>query len=140
MCGIAGIAAAERLHPDDRARVVRMRAVISYRGPDGAGLHADECAVLGHRRLSIVDLAGGHQPLSNEDGTVWITYNGEVYNFRELKIALEAAGHRFATRCDTETIVHQYEQLGASGLPDLHGMFAFALWDQRAKRLLLARD
>ncbi|HEV8316282.1 MAG TPA: asparagine synthase (glutamine-hydrolyzing) [Vicinamibacterales bacterium] len=140
MCGIAGIAAAERLHPDDRARVVQMRAVISYRGPDGAGLHADECAVLGHRRLSIVDLAGGHQPLSNEDGTVWVTFNGEIYNHGDVRRELEAAGHLYRTRSDTETIVHAYEQWGDDCVHRFRGMFAFALWDAPKRRLLLARD
>src|SRR5438128_3774747 len=140
MCGIVGIVASEGLHPDDRERVVRMRSVISYRGPDGAGLQADECAVLGHRRLSIVDLAGGHQPLSNEDGSVWITFNGEIYNHGEVRRELEAAGHVYRTRSDTETIVHAYEQWGDECVHRFRGMFAFALWDARKRRLLLVRD
>src|SRR5437667_7586129 len=140
MCGIVGIVASEGLHPDDRERVVRMRSVISYCGPDGAGLQADECAVLGHRRLSIVDLAGGHQPLSNEDGSVWITFNGEIYNHAEVRRELEAAGHVYRTRSDTETIVHAYEQWGDECVHRFRGMFAFAVWDVRSKRLLLVRD
>src|SRR5438128_5685422 len=140
MCGIVGIVASEGLHPDDRERVVRMRSVISYRGPDGAGLQADECAVLGHRRLSIVDLAGGHQPLSNEDGTVWVTFNGEIYNHGDVRRELEAAGHTYRTHSDTETIVHAYEQWGDNCVHRFRGMFAFAIWDGAARRLLLARD
>src|SRR5437870_544211 len=140
MCGIAGMVASEGLHPDDRERVVRMRSVISYRGPDGAGLQADECAVLGHRRLSIVDLAGGHQPLSNEDGSVWITFNGEIYNHADVRRELEAAGHVYRTKSDTETIVHAYEQWGDECVQRFRGMFAFAIWDAPRRRLLAVRD
>src|SRR3954452_19470447 len=95
---------------------------------------------LGHRRLSIVDVAAGHQPLSNEDGTVWIVFNGEIYNHADVRVALEAAGHRYKTRCDTETIVHAYEQWGDACVDHLRGMFAFAIWDAPRRRLLLARD
>ena len=140
MCGIAGIVAADLLGPDDRARAVAMRDVMSYRGPDGAGLHADARAVLAHRRLSIVDLAGGHQPLSNETGAVWITFNGEIYNHRDVRAQLEGAGHTYRTRSDTETIVHAYEQWGDECVQHFRGMFAFAIWDSSARRLLLARD
>ena len=140
MCGIAGLVAADGLHPDDRARVVRMRSVINYRGPDGAGLHADACAVLGHRRLSIVDLAGGHQPLSNEDGSIWVTFNGEIYNHADVRRELEPAGHFYRTRSDTETIVHAYEQWGDDCVHRFRGMFAFGLWDAPRRRLLLVRD
>ena len=112
MCGIAGLVAPERLHADDRARVIRMRDVISHRGPDDAGLYEDEHAILGHRRLSIVDLAAGHQPLANEDGSITIVFNGEIYNHADVRPELEAAGHRYATRSDTETIIHAYEQWG----------------------------
>src|SRR5512134_2800950 len=98
MCGIAGIVASDALHPDDRHRAVRMRDVVEHRGPDGAGLYLDEHAALAHRRLSIVDLAGGHQPLSSEDGGVWVTYNGEIYNHAAVRPVLEAAGHRYRTR------------------------------------------
>jgi len=140
MCGIAGIVSRDRLGPDDQARATAMRDVMSYRGPDGAGLHADARAVLAHRRLSIVDLAGGHQPLSNETGTTWITFNGEIYNHRDVRAQLEGAGHAYRTRSDTETIVHAYEQWGDECVQHFRGMFAFAIWDGAARRLLLARD
>jgi asparagine synthase (glutamine-hydrolysing) len=140
MCGIAGIVATDRLAPGDDARAVAMRDVMSYRGPDGAGLHADAQAVLAHRRLSIIDLAGGHQPLSNENGAVWITYNGEIYNHRDVRAQLESAGHTYRTRSDTETIVHAYEEWGDDCVHRFRGMFAFAVWDADARRLLLARD
>jgi asparagine synthase (glutamine-hydrolysing) len=140
MCGIAGIVAAGGLAPDDGARAVAMRDVMSYRGPDGAGLHRDGQAVLAHRRLSIVDLAGGHQPLSNENADVWVTFNGEIYNHADVRPHLEAAGHRYRTRSDTETIVHAYEQWGDDCVHRFRGMFAFGIWDERTRRLLLARD
>jgi asparagine synthase (glutamine-hydrolysing) len=140
MCGIAGIVAADRLHADERARVARMRDVLRHRGPDDAGTFADERAVLGHRRLSIVDLAAGHQPLANEDETVWIVFNGEIYNHAALRRELEAAGHVYRTHSDTETIVHAYEQWGDACVERLRGMFAFAIWDAPRRRLLLARD
>lgn len=140
MCGIAGIVATERLHADDRARAQMMRDVIAYRGPDGAGLVVDEHAALAHRRLSIVDLAGGHQPLANEDDSIWVTYNGEIYNHASVRQELEAAGHRYRTKSDTETIVHAYEQWGDGCVHRFRGMFAFAIWDTPKRRLLLARD
>ncbi len=140
MCGITGIVAREGLGPDDRDRVLRMRDIISHRGPDDAGVYVDAHAALGHRRLSIVDLAAGHQPLSNEDQTVWIVFNGEIYNHGDVRPRLESAGHRYATRSDTETIVHAYEQWGAGAVDHLRGMFAFAIWDTARQRLLLARD
>jgi asparagine synthase (glutamine-hydrolysing) len=140
MCGIAGIVAGDRLHADERERVTRMRDVISHRGPDDAGVFVDDQAALGHRRLSIVDLATGHQPLSNEDETVWIVFNGEIYNHASVRPELEAAGHRYKTRSDTETIIHAYEQWGDACVDCLRGMFAFAIWDAPRRRLLLARD
>jgi len=140
MCGIAGIVSSERLNPDDRERVVRMRDVIAHRGPDDAGLFVDEQAALGHRRLSIVDLAAGHQPISNESDTTWIVFNGEIYNHVSVRERLESAGHRYRTRSDTETIVHAYEQWGDEAVDHLRGMFAFAIWDSSRHRLLLARD
>jgi asparagine synthase (glutamine-hydrolysing) len=140
MCGIAGIVAADGLHADERERVVSMRDVISHRGPDDAGIFVDGQAALGHRRLSIVDLTAGHQPLANEDDTIWIVFNGEIYNHADLRPELEAAGHRYRTRCDTETIVHAYEQWGDACVERLRGMFAFGIWDSRRRRLLLARD
>src|SRR5919107_1026947 len=140
MCGIAGIVATDRLYPEERARLPLMRDVITHRGPDDAGTYCDGQAGLVHRRLSIVDLASGHQPLANEDETVWIAFNGEIYNHAELRPGLEAAGHRYKTRCDTETIVHAYEEWGDACVERFRGMFAFAIWDTRRKRLLLARD
>ncbi len=140
MCGIAGIVAVDRLGPEDSARAVAMRDLISYRGPDGAGLYTDDRAALAHRRLSIVDLAGGHQPLSNEAGDVWVTYNGEIYNHADVRPHLEAAGHNYRTRSDTETIVHAYEQWGDDCVHRFRGMFAFGIWDARKRRLLLVRD
>src|ERR1041385_2187252 len=140
MCGIAGIVASDRLHADERARATLMRDCMTHRGPDGAGLHVDDHVPLAHRRLSIVDLAGGHQPLANEDETVWVTYNGEIYNHAALRPGLEAAGHVYRTRSDTETILHLYEEDGERCVEKLQGMFAFAIWDKNHGRLLLARD
>src|SRR5258705_6090319 len=140
MCGIAGIVSADPLTPDDYARAVTMRDVMRYRGPDGAGLHTDANAALAHRRLSIIDLAGGHQPLANETDSVWVTYNGEIYNHRVVRAQLEGAGHRYRTHSDTETIVHAYEQWGDDCIHRFRGMFAFAVSDAPARRLLLVRD
>ena len=140
MCGIAGIVASDRLHADERARLPLMRDVITHRGPDDAGLFFDEQAGLAHRRLSIVDLAQGHQPLGNEDGTIQVVFNGEIYNHAEIRPELEAHGHVYRTRCDTETIVHAYEQWGDACVERFRGMFAFAIWDAKRQRLLLARD
>ncbi len=139
MCGIAGIL-------DlgggiiDRTAVERLCARLVHRGPDEQGYFQDGCAALGQRRLSIIDLAGGRQPLCNEDGTVWVTFNGEIYNFKELRVSLEGHGHRFATDSDTEVIVHAYEQYGIEAVKQFRGMFAFALWDGRRRTLFLARD
>jgi asparagine synthase (glutamine-hydrolysing) len=140
VCGIAGLVATDGVIDDDIAAGLRMRDVLTHRGPDGAGLHTDGSALLAHRRLSIVDLAGGHQPLSNEDETVWVSYNGEIYNHADLRTTLEASGHRYRTRSDTETIVHAYEQWGDECVHRFRGMFAFAIWDAPRRRLLLVRD
>jgi asparagine synthase (glutamine-hydrolysing) len=140
MCGIAGIVAAERLHPEDHARMAAMRDILAHRGPDDTGTYVDEWAALGHRRLSIVDLAAGHQPIANEGNTVWIVFNGEIYNHADVRVELEAAGHHYRTRSDTETIVHAFEQWGDACVEHLRGMFAFAIWDAPRRRLLLARD
>src|SRR6185503_16280340 len=118
----------------------RMRDVLRHRGPDGAGLYVSDGVGLAHRRLSIVDVAGGHQPMANEDQSVWISFNGEIYNHAELRPGLEARGHRYKTRSDTETILHLYEELGERCVERLSGMFAFAIWDENRRLLLLARD
>src|SRR2546427_2313255 len=117
-----------------------MRDILRHRGPDGAGLWVEGPVGLGHRRLAIVDVAGGHQPMTNEDQTVWIVFNGEIYNHTALRPALEARGHRYGTRSDTETILHLYEEEGERCVERLQGMFAFAIWDRTRGRLLLARD
>src|SRR5262249_19290286 len=140
MCGIAGIVSLDPRELVDQARVKRMRDVLRHRGPDGEGLWTEGPVGLGHRRLSIVDVAGGPQPMTNEDEPVWITYNVEIYNHAALRPGLEARGHRYRTRSDTETILHLYEEDGERCVERLQGMFAFALWDRSRRRLLLARD
>ncbi|HEX2440521.1 MAG TPA: asparagine synthase (glutamine-hydrolyzing) [Methylomirabilota bacterium] len=139
MCGITGWIAPRGVDAD---LLRRMTDAVAHRGPDGEGFYVspDGVAGLGHRRLAIVDVAGGRQPIGNEDGTVWVVANGEIYNFRALRETLQARGHRFATGSDTEVIVHAYEDEGEGCLARLHGMFAFALYDARRRRLLLARD
>ena len=140
MCGIAGIVAVDRLDQDAPARATRMRDIITHRGPDEAGLHCDAHAALAHRRLSIVDLSTGQQPLSNEDGSIWVVFNGEIYNHADIRRELEPHGPHYRTRSDTETIVHAYEQWGDACVDRFRGMFAFALWDAPKRRLLLVRD
>jgi len=140
MCGICGIFEPGRDTPIEQCRLQKMADSIRHRGPDDDGYFCAPGIGLGHRRLSILDLAGGHQPLSNEDGSVWIAFNGEIYNFDELNRRYLSAGHTFRTRSDTETIVHLYEELGEACFAELRGMFALALWDCRKKKLLLARD
>ncbi|MCI0546159.1 MAG: asparagine synthase (glutamine-hydrolyzing) [Candidatus Rokubacteria bacterium] len=140
MCGIAGIVHADPGYPIDRELMRRMTGAMSHRGPDADGLRIWPGAALGHRRLSIIDLSTGDQPIYSEDGRKAVILNGEIYNFQELRARLEAHGHRFATRSDTEAIVHGYEEWGVGCLAELRGMFAFALWDEDARRLLLARD
>jgi asparagine synthase (glutamine-hydrolysing) len=139
MCGICGWLTLDG-SPVDLEIVSGMMRRLVHRGPDDDGLYHDAECALGLRRLAIIDLVGGHQPLANEDGTVWVSFNGEIYNFRELMQELTGAGHRFSTRADTEVLVHAYEQYGLDFLSRLNGMFAFALWDQRLGRLVLARD
>jgi asparagine synthase (glutamine-hydrolysing) len=138
MCGIAGIAGPLQ----DRDELVReMTRRLAHRGPDDEGFFRSDGCALGHRRLSILDLsANGHQPMANEDGTVQVTFNGEIYNFAELRPRLERAGHRFRSRTDTEVLVHLYEERGDAFVEELRGMFALALWDERRRRLILARD
>jgi asparagine synthase (glutamine-hydrolysing) len=139
MCGICGLATADGI-PPDREVVERMSRTLSHRGPDSDGLFLRGPVALAARRLSIIDLEGGTQPIANEDGSVVVVQNGEIYNFRELKRELEGQGHRFATDCDTEVLVHLYEQHGEGFVERLRGMFAVALWDENERRLLLARD
>jgi asparagine synthase (glutamine-hydrolysing) len=140
MCGICGVFNFRTQTPVEPAALQRSTATMVHRGPDDEGFHLDGELGLGNRRLSIIDLPGGHQPLSNEDQTVWITFNGEIYNYRDLRADLISSGHQFRTSSDTETIVHLYEEEGLASLDRLRGMFAFALWDSRQRRLLLARD
>jgi asparagine synthase (glutamine-hydrolysing) len=140
MCGIAGIVGIEPGHLAHAIDVHRMCQTIIHRGPDDEGLFAAGPAALGMRRLSIIDLSTGHQPIHNEDRSVWVVFNGEIYNFPELRQQLEARGHRFYTNTDTEVIVHLYEDHGLDCVRKLRGMFAIALWDQREQRLLLVRD
>ena len=141
MCGINGIAFSSRSgRRIDWFVLERMRDIITHRGPDDEGMFVSGPIGLGHRRLSIVDVGAGHQPMTNEDGALQITYNGEIYNHADFRAGLEAKGHVYKTHCDTETILHLYEEHGDSCVEHLRGMFAFALWDSRQKKLLLARD
>src|SRR5579871_1607043 len=140
MCGIAGALQHDGVQVD-RDALQRAARSIAHRGPDDEGLRIDGPVGLAHRRLSIIDLStAGRQPMSNEDGTVWLTYNGEIYNFRELRRLLEARGHRFASHTDSEVLVHGYEEWGLGLLERLNGIFAFAIWDGRRRELLMARD
>jgi asparagine synthase (glutamine-hydrolysing) len=139
MCGICGIFDRSGI-PVDRDVLDKMTTILRHRGPDGEGRYIDREVGLGHRRLSIIDLEGGAQPIGNEDGTLQIVYNGEIYNFVELRKELEDAGHIFKTRSDTEVIVHAYEQWGKECVRHFNGMFAFALWDSIRRELFLARD
>jgi asparagine synthase (glutamine-hydrolysing) len=140
MCGIAGIHYAEAGRMPDRAMLERMTQAISHRGPDGTGFHLEPGVGFGHARLSIIDLGGGAQPIHNGDQTMWITYNGEVFNYIELRKFLEERGHRFYTHTDTEVILHLYQELGDKFVEELNGQFAFAIWDRPRRRLVLARD
>ena len=139
MCGITGLSRHDG-GPIDAAALRRMTAAIAYRGPDGDGFHIEPGIGFGHRRLSIVDVAGGAQPMSNEDGSVVIVFNGEIYNFPALRPKLQALGHIFANHCDTEAVVHAWEEYGPDCVEHLDGMFAFAIWDRRRRKLFLARD
>ncbi len=144
MCGIAGFVDRNSAGSPDNgvleSTVRTMCAVIRHRGPDDEGVFVGDGAALGMRRLSIIDLSGGHQPIRNEDGSIWVVFNGEIYNYRELRAELTSRGHTFYTDTDTETIVHAYEQWGDECFSRLRGMFGIALWDRRSRVLLLARD
>jgi asparagine synthase (glutamine-hydrolysing) len=140
MCGIAGMIFADSSRPPDPVVLKTMGDAIAHRGPDAEGFWIEPGIGLAHRRLSIIDLVGGDQPVSNENGSVQVVFNGEIYNFQALRSELEGKGHRFRTHSDTEVLVHLYEEQGLELVHRLRGMFAFALWDRAAKKLLLARD
>src|SRR5438067_4342205 len=142
MCGIAGLYDYVAGKPVDRALLARMTDIMAHRGPDGRG-EFQSCANglgLGHRRLAIIDLVSGDQPMANEDGSVRVIFNGEIYNYRALRAELRARGHRFQTQSDTEVLVHAYEEWAEDSPAHLNGIFAYALWDERRQRLFLARD
>src|SRR5688572_1576705 len=139
MCGIAGMVSFDG-RPASLEGLQRMCEATAHRGPDDYGVYADDHAVLGMRRLSIIDRANGRQPVHNEDRTVWAVFNGEIYNYRELAKELKRSGHTFYTDSDSEVIVHLYEDHGPAAVEKLRGMFAFALWDRKSRRVLLARD
>ena len=140
MCGIVGVANLREPRPIDENVIGQMLAMIRHRGPDEFGIYCDEGADLGSARLSIIDLSGGQQPIGNEDGSLWIVFNGEIFNYVELRPQLEARGHRFTTNCDTEVILHLYEDFGPACLKQLNGQFAIAIWDTKKRELFLARD
>jgi asparagine synthase (glutamine-hydrolysing) len=140
MCGICGVISPEQDSQTRKSVLRTMTSLLRHRGPDGLGYYHDRRADLGVRRLAIIDLVTGDQPISNEDGTIHVVFNGEIYNFRQLRSQLEARGHQFKTTGDTEVIVHAYEEFGPACLEQFNGMFAFALWDQPRERLVLARD
>src|SRR5438067_7611914 len=137
MCGITGVVGSLRT---DRATLQRMNDTLRHRGPDGEGSFWSDSVGLAMRRLAIIDLNSGDQPIFNEDGSVCVVFNGEIYNFQDLRRELEVRGHRFATQSDTEVVVHAYEEFGQDCIQKLWGMFALALWDSRRHLLLLARD
>jgi asparagine synthase (glutamine-hydrolysing) len=140
MCGIVGYVSAHGAPPPRRQLVETAVSALTHRGPDGSGFYHTDCVSLGHTRLSIIDVADGFQPMSNEDRSVWTIYNGEIWNYRDVRRRLETVGHAFATKCDTEVIVHGYEEWGEDVVSHLDGMFAFAVWDDTRQRLLLGRD
>lgn len=140
MCGISGVVDRSSRARPDPAVLQSMNDAIRHRGPDDEGFYIDEGVGLGARRLSIIDVEGGHQPIHNEDETVWVVFNGEIYNYKNLRALLTKLGHRFYTQTDTETLVHAYEEFGDECAKYINGMFAFAIWDKRQRRLLLARD
>src|ERR1051325_11592324 len=140
MCGIAGILDFREDAFVDELEVRQMLATIRHRGPDQFGIYLDGQVALGSARLSIIDLDGGQQPISNEDGSLWIVFNGEIFNYVELRPELEALGHRFATETDTEVLLHLYEEYGPRCLERLNGQFAFAVWNRHDQSLFLARD
>src|SRR6476660_8446273 len=139
MCGITGYVN-NGSRPADRAVLERMNLAIRHRGPDEDGFYVNDNVGLAMRRLSIIDVSGGHQPMHNADKTKWLVFNGEIYNYQELREDLEKRGHTFSTRSDTEVVLHLYDEHGEGCLQYLRGMFAFAIWDETDKTLFLARD
>ena len=140
MCGIAGQFNFQRGEPVERETIVRMARSIAHRGPDDEGFFIAGPVGLGFRRLSIIDLASGHQPMSDAEETVWIIFNGEIYNYKELRGELQSKGHQFRTNSDTEVIIHGYKEWGTDVFNHLNGMFGLAIWDVRKQRLVVARD
>ena len=140
MCGIVGVLSRKDTQEELAHDVRQMLAMIRHRGPDGFGIYLDDHVGLGSARLSIIDIAGGDQPIGNEDGTIWIVFNGEIFNYVELRPELEKRGHHFSTQSDTEVIVHLYEDYGPECLRFLNGQYAIAIWDTRKRQLFLARD
>ena len=140
MCGICGIYNFNKDRPVSKETLNSMTNTMIHRGPDESGTYIDRFIGLGHRRLSIIDILGGKQPMTNEDKTIWVTYNGEIYNYQTLKNQLLKKGHEFKTNCDTEVVVHAFEEYGTQCVLKFNGMFAFALWDSRDEMLFLARD
>src|SRR6476659_6023385 len=140
MCGICGLVSLDGATAPDPAALAAMNETLVHRGPDSEGSLIDGPCGLAMRRLSIIDLEGGDQPIGNEDGRIQVVQNGEIYNHAELRERLERAGHEFRTRCDTEVLVHLYEERGPSFVEELRGMFAIAVWDRLERRLVLARD
>jgi len=139
MCGIAGMVTSDA-EPVDAERVMAMAAMLNHRGPNDCGIHVEPRAALGHTRLSIVDLAGGRQPMSNNDGSLWITFNGEIFNHVEIREELVSKGHRFRTESDTEVILHLFEEHGTAAVEKLNGQWAFGIWNSRSQTLFLSRD
>ena len=140
MCGIVGLYYRQPGQSADKSTLERMCKAIVHRGPDDEGLHLDGHLAMGMRRLAVIDLESGRQPIYNEDGSIVVVFNGEIYNYRELRSELESLGHKFATNSDTEVLVHGYETWGTQLPQHLNGMFAFSLWDAPRQRLVLARD
>ena len=140
MCGICGMFNGQSGEPVSRELMEHMTSLISHRGPDESGIYLDGAVGLGSTRLSIIDLGGGHQPMSNETGDIWLVFNGEIWNYRLLRKELIEKGHHFRTNSDTETIIHAYEECGVDCIARLNGMFGLAIWDLPRRRLLLARD
>jgi asparagine synthase (glutamine-hydrolysing) len=141
MCGIAGILYSNKEKKAPAELISRMTDTLVHRGPDDKGIYVDNNAALGFRRLSIIDLsAAAHQPMGNEDGTIWGVFNGEIYNFKDLRVILEAKGHCFKSRCDSEVLIHAYEEYGTECVKHFNGMFAFAVWDSKKQLMFCGRD